>query len=164
MTACSSGGLGFNPNTEFAGPIGPLPDGGGPDFSIYAVSLAETTPGGITCEETLPGSGVTFQIHRDLIMLVGTSDGVQLKPRVYDVIPLLAPPDAGDPVAVLLLEDSDGGTIAVGESGTVTLTQVTAGVPGSLAGSYSSTLVDVDGGTLTMSGSFAASTCQLFEY
>jgi hypothetical protein len=164
---CSSGGGGsssFNPNTEVSGPLGDLPDGGGPDLSEYAVYLAETDPGGITCPEILPGSGVMFHTNVGLLMLVSTGDGIQLQPAVYDVIVPGTQIDAGERVAALGLRDSDGGTIAVGVSGTVTLTQVVPGLPGNLTGTYDATLLQVDGGIGTMSGSFSAPSCQLYEY
>jgi hypothetical protein len=150
----------LNPDTEFSSPIGPLPDGG-PDYSQYGVGLFEAVPGGLTCQQIQSGVDAGYHVDRGLLMVIGTTDGSDLHPGTYNVVLPLGTNDAGSLLAVLGLVDSDGGTIGTGIDGTVTLTQVVLGFSGSVAGSYSSTLVGADGGTVgTISGSFSAPACK----
>jgi hypothetical protein len=164
ITACTEGvggDLSFNPNTEFSSPIGALPDGG-LNLSEYVISLADTSPGGLTCQQAMSGSDAGYHLNRGLGIVVGTNDASDLHPGTYSVVlPLAGPTDAG-PFAVLALLDSDGGTIGIGVDGTVTLTQVVLGSSGTVGGNYSSTLAGADGGTIgAISGSFSAPVCIL---
>jgi hypothetical protein len=164
MSACSPNGgnlISLNPNTELSSPLGSLPDGG-LNLSAYVISLGETSPGAISCQQAQSGQIDGYRINRSLGIVVGTNDASDLHTGTYDVVLPLAGPSDGGPFAVLGLLDSDGGTIGTGIDGTVTLSQVVLGSSGTIGGSYSSTLVGADGGTVgTISGSFSAPICIL---
>jgi hypothetical protein len=164
LNACVDGGIdvSFHPNTELSTPIGTLPDGG-LNLSEYVVSLAEVEPGPITCQQA-QSMPVGDHFNHALVIVVGTNDASDVHPGTYNVVLPLAGPTDGGPFAVLGLLDSDGGTIGTGIGGTVTLTQVASGFSGSVVGSYSSTLVGADGGTVgAISGAISAPACDLLS-
>jgi hypothetical protein len=165
--ACSSssagltGETGFTPNTQLAGYYTPLNDGG-PDPSVIVVTLARVDQGPLTCSELLPSGHPAVTTGDAVEIFMTTGDGSSVAAGSYDFVVFPGPP-MGTRGALLLRIDLDGGaTIGAGASGSVALTSATGG----FAGSFNTTIENVDGGSLgALSGSFSAPNCgPLYEF
>jgi len=157
-TACSgssssslSGAGAFTPNSEIAGFPGSLDDGG-IDSSTIAIGIVHIDQGPQSCGTAPGGETLTGRL---VAIGVSTGDGTTLQTGQYPIVSLLAPKPT-TVSAVLALGDFNGDLSEVAESGSVTLTEVGA----TFAGSFTATLVELDGGAFgVLSGTFSAPTC-----
>lgn len=141
-----TGELSFNVVTMV---LGGYPLDGGAQYSCVNIVWFDGALGGSGCEAALQGPLKTMRVQ------LGSLDGGALLPGVY-AVGMTADSDVSG-----LRQDVDdqnqASVLAQLELGTVTLTRLDT----TSAGTFTGTLVHVDGGTSTLSGTWEGSVCRL---